>query len=242
MALTLNRCADHIRLALGREPSSRTSINEIVNAAGQWLVGVVEWSWLERPAASLNFAAGVTYVVLPDDFGRIVKLFAPDLTSEVRMVTLGELARMRQYSPWSGLVTHAALVYAPGNTSGPPTVRLEIAPTPGSNETAALSLFYRAKWTVLDADSEHVQVPDFMEPLMLSAVRAYACGWERKEGRSLTDYLDEVMASREMDAAISLDSQMQSDFGEAASGAIADQYSVNATRRISSPWNVAGPT
>lgn len=237
MTLTIARCFDHIQHSLGRDPSSRVSKVEIANAALQWVVGICEWGWLERPATGMNLVAGQSYISLPTDFGRIVKLYVPRLTSDVEMVSLGEIGRLRHFEPTSSsLVTRAALVYSGA------TPRLEVWPTPSSNETNAIYLFYRAGAQVLSSDSESILIPTFMEPLVISAVRAYAQGWEGSGDRSVAQYLSEVVASPEMDAAIQNDGSQQSDFGMSAPGAISQQYGYASRGRYTpTPWLVDSP-
>jgi len=190
----------------------------------------------------LNLVSGQSYVTLPTDFGRIVEVRTPSINSAVRIVSLKELARLRQDSITpTGLVTYAALAYAAGSTTSAPSPRLEIYPAPSSTETGGLLLFYRAGWANVATDTQFVQVPGFCEGAFLSAVKAYAMGWENYGGRTLSDRLIECMGSEEMVSAMGMDQSQQSDYGVlyTTDGAIGRQYSDRTA--TSTPWLVDTP-
>lgn len=62
MVLTSAKCEMHIKHALGRGLSSQLGgPQELVNQAGNYLVSMHRWKWLERPFAQVNFTAPISF-------------------------------------------------------------------------------------------------------------------------------------------------------------------------------------
>ncbi len=68
MALSLARIAARIRKSLGGQPES--SLPDIVNPAGEFLVALHPWGWLERQQVALDFVKNQPFVRLPFFFPR----------------------------------------------------------------------------------------------------------------------------------------------------------------------------
>lgn len=220
MALTLSECRLLIQHALkGRDPDSRLDAVRITNRAGTWFVGCYPWGWLERPVASLNFAAGQAFVSLPTDFGEIRSVGVNNLVGAFYMTTADEINRLRTASvDASGINFWGAVTYTAGSVSGPPIPILEVYPTPAATQLAALSLYYRAGWVNISADTDRVIIPPWMEFSFIDALQAVALGYEEPENGSMGARLQAVRAGS-IQEAIALDSRAQPVMGRIKNGA-----------------------
>jgi len=241
VSLTLERALRHVKHALGRDPDPDLNPIEIVNMAGQHLAGMFEWSWLERPAVELDLVASQTYVDLPLDFGKAISVQVNSIVSKFTWTTLGSILRNRATNlNVSGLQYWGAIEYSAPTSSVAPAPRLAIWPTPSSNVTDGLLLYYRAKWPGVTNDSYLVPVPDFVEPLMLELIRAFAIGWEESDTGSVGELVARVETGPIALAAMTNDQGTQWDFGKVENGAAA-RFSDMSSNDGLSPWSLSIP-
>lgn len=241
MTLTLERAIRHVKHALGRDTDPDLNPVEIVNVAGQHLVSMFEWSWLERPAVELDLVASQNYVDLPLDFGKAISVQVNSQISKFTWTPLSDILRKRASDlSVSGLQYWGGIEYSSPTSSAAPTPRLALWPTPASSVTDGLLLYYRAKWPGVTNDSYLVPVPDFIEPLMLELIRAFAIGWEESESASVGEMVARVEAGPIALAAMTNDQGTQWDFGRVEGGAAASF--MDSTRGANlSPWNLSIP-
>lgn len=244
MTLLVSECFAHIEHALGRAVDQRLVPIRIVNTAGQWIVGVFPWTFLDRPAANLDFVAGQTYCSLPTDFGALIGVEFPSIIGTYHPSSLSEINQLRRF-PYisSALAIWGAVDFSAGTVVGAPTPRLEVYPTPTSNLAAALSLVYRADWVQVASDTDHIIIPPYMEPVFIETVRAYALGWEEGENASMARRLSEVLQGPQMMGAKLFDAGQQMDYGPARGTANAmASYGYHDDAAYLSPWRLANPS
>jgi hypothetical protein len=225
MALTLAQLRLIAKHALGGgSPAvivtdADTTLDMLINQAGEQLVALHPWQWLMAPPSTLNFTADQAYVALPSDFGEMVEVAYNDSLRCFHWVTPQELAvRRGRAIQWDGAY-HGA-VFWPGQTvvtanAGAP--RLELHPTPASSVTGALRLVYRRGWTVLDTATDVANVPLWIEPLLVELINAWAGGAENEPERQAL--LAGVRGGVTFDAAVRRDGGGQTDFGPIRGGA-----------------------
>lgn len=193
--------------------ASRTSANAIVLdgsiAAGNLATGDIEWQIHPQT------------VELPDDLRDIIHIASSSETALYRL-TLTTLADVLERRATTSEVTSPSLFYGAVVFSGePPVPILEIWPSPGSNATGALRIFYRSRWTAITADSgtsSKIQIPDFVNDLYLQLARAYAAGYERSEVASLDVRLSQIHLGPVFQAAKRSDGMIQPFFGKTRGG------------------------
>ena len=205
----------------GGTPSSLLDQTAIINEAGNHLVAMRPWKWLERPPTTLNFTASQAYVVLPTDF-RSAGSIVPDdgLDKQFRWVTFHELNTLRQLNTEPEFVYHAAIVQ-PGQTGvtadlGAP--RLELWPTPAANQTPALHLWYTAGWTKLSSDTDKPNMPEWMESLLIALTRAFAQGYDEQDTGSVSARLSEIETGALFLHAVERDADQQPSYGRLRGG------------------------
>ena len=171
-------------------PASGFTTAEIVNDAFRWLMFQHAWNWRTAGPTELDITAGQNYVELPTDFGELISLEYPGTTiRDMLPSTLSEIQDFRsfevanpQYSYWYAVNSGAINASNPEQGLADPV--LEIWPTPGASESGALSIMYRRDILLLSADSDVPQIPDWMEPLAVLAVKHYANLYENDDGNS----------------------------------------------------------
>lgn len=200
-----------------RNPSGEFAPQRVVNLAGSWFTSAYPWAWLERPATGLDFVAGQSYVTLPTDFSEFRSVEVAELLSSFTMTTSAEINYLRSSTvDASGLCYWGAINY-----DADAVPRLDIYPTPGSNQTDALNLYYRGRWVDLQNDTDRVKIPPWCEPAFVDVLRAFALGYEEDEKGSVSRRLAEIKAGTLADA-IAQDGRVQTDYGEIQGGAVAN--------------------
>jgi hypothetical protein len=148
-------------------------------------------------------------ISLPTDLREIISIQSAS-TSNIIWVSLTSADKIAQFRGANALTQSPALFYAAVVYQGsPPVPILEIWPSSGSNNTGALRIFYRSRWTNLYSDTAAVEVPEFMESLYVWLARAYAAGYERNDVASIHQRVAEIMASPLFDSAKRSDGQVQ---------------------------------
>jgi hypothetical protein len=190
MTLTAARCVDHIRHTLGNAlPSQTIDPMTVINQAGQFLCTMHEWKWLERQSAYIGFTSGQSYSTCPSDLRDVISIqFTQGLVNRVRITSINEISRLRSHNIGVGLaMTWVALVSRANPTGGAPIPILELYPTPVSTDNQALTIYYRSGWTPpLNLDeSSQINIPEYLEPLYIQILRAFARGYEEEDQASL---------------------------------------------------------
>lgn len=170
--------------------SSRTSANAIVIdgsiAAGNLATGDIEWRIDPQTIA------------LPTDLRDIIHIASTSETGLYRL-TLTTLQQILERRGSNAIITTPSMLYGAVVYNGsPPVPILEVWPSPGSNETGALRIFYRSRWATLTADSgtsSKIDIPDFVNDLYVWIARAYASGYERGDVASIHTRLEEIRRS-----------------------------------------------
>lgn len=240
MTMTLTQCGTYITLALGGGalPSGLTNAG-LVNQAGRWLTQAHQWQWLARPLASLTLVASQSYVELPADFGELIAtpeyLNAVGVNangSAVELTTLDTILSAREQDttetpPESQF--YAAVVYeeselASSASSGAVVddalvARLEIWPTP--SDAGSFKIAYRAAWSAVASSGDVIVIPNFMEPLFIEVLRAFARGAVREDDDmgTLSDRLQKIVGGAVWAAATRRDATAQPHYGPLAGGA-----------------------
>ncbi len=103
---------------------------------------------------------------------------------------------------------------------GAPTVRLDIYPTPTSDESGALNMFYHRGWPTVTTDTTALSVPVELEAAMLETVRAFARGYadNLENPNMLSVYLESVVQGRPYQDAIDWDYTVQPHVGTLKQG------------------------
>jgi uncharacterized protein (DUF2237 family) len=238
MAITGATVARFIRHALGTDPSPEIDLFTIANQAGEFLTDAHNWRWKSRMPYTLVSVVGQDWFALPADFGEMIgrpKSIPGGTVYAVRTTTIEQISRVRQISPVGGAGSYfAALVYSARSLTTPPLPRLMIWPTPSVAENVA-SLYYRACWETLTADTTVVALPRYMEALYLQVARAWAQGYEDSDVEHSEERIRRIKQGDLWQACVARDSSEQSEYGPmddglaAATGELADPSWLNAT-------------
>jgi hypothetical protein len=166
-------------------------------------------------ASDVAFTLQPYSIDLPDDTRDIIAIKGTGATRyAVTLTSLAEVLRVREDSGTNDAHWYAALAYV----GSPPSPILEIAPGSGSNVTGALRMFYRARWARLTGDTTTIDVPEFMESMLVQIARAFARGYVREDQGSLSARLAEIQAGPLFLAAVKSDGAIQSYHGMTRNG------------------------
>lgn len=222
------------------------------SVAGESLLVGVNWD------SDDGFAA----IDLPDDYGESIAQEADEsLVDSLKMTSWDDLLALRTDALTSsshhfwGAVGHAVplasgvvvgsptpgvdgtnLVTAAGRPkfAGRPVKRVEIWPTPVTDEADKLRFIYRAKWSELEQGSTEVTIPDYMDNLYIAMVRAFALGYEEDNQGTVEDRIRGVIGNPNnrsqmgllFKAAIDADSGVQNRYGPLKGGAVWTGHSI----------------
>lgn len=181
--------------------ASRTSASAIVLedsiAADDEAAGDIEWAIYPGT------------IELPTDLRDIISIQSSS-TSSIVYMTLVSLDEINSRRGANSITESPSLFYGAVVYSGTtPVPVLEIWPSSGSNQTGALRIFYRSRWTHIYTDNATVAIPEFIDSLYLWIVRAFAAGYERGGSASIHARLAEIRASPIFEAARRSDGQTQ---------------------------------
>lgn len=134
MTLTAKEALGHVRHALSSDKMPTVGGLRILNDAGESLVNMHSWRWLEGAQAYLSLRSGVDHVWLPENFRELMSLVASNsLNSGISLTTPDQIARHRADSSGSALHYMAAVVFAPKEVEAYADV--EIVSTPAGDST-----------------------------------------------------------------------------------------------------------
>ena len=103
---------------------------------------------------------------------------------------------------------------------GEPEPILEIWPTPTVDSAGALTIFYRSGWSRVSDDNDLIRVPEWIEPLYKSILRAFARGQEEEDEGTVEARLQSVVQGAIMASCVSRDSRIQPNVGPMRSTAV----------------------
>lgn len=212
MPITKAQCVSFLQRTLGSKAGLGV-VDEyrIINLAGQSLVNMAGWNWLQRPAVYLNFVAAQTYLTIPADLSEItdVKAASNQCVELTELRDLNDYRMLRRTLP-SGFVL--ALAFQPDGTTGAVVPRLEIFPTPSANQSNALLLDYSAGWLTVVAEGSAgnpIPVPAYCEPLFFEVLEAVAKGIEENGSAPVSPRLEAIRAGTVFRDAIAADCALQ---------------------------------
>lgn len=187
MALTLEDAHDHISLVTGGVPAK--SATRYANEAGELLVGLRRWGWLEGAAASLDEVSGQAWLTLPANFDGIIgdPVPYPSSLHSFELVTPEQFEGIRQREIGVSFTTYGTISNL--DDGGPPTPRIEIYPVPTADKAGAWSIRYRATWSRLDDDNTDLRIPQYCDSLFLDVLEAVALGREERDEGTVTQRL-----------------------------------------------------
>lgn len=226
MPLSTSQCESLIEHTLNAPLGDEIDTIFVINQAGNYLVGLEAWNWLLRPPAYLTLSAGQEYVSLPSDFGRMEHVqMSPSLTNTFNWTDISTIVDLRTSGVNIGTLEYWGAVAYPGiaATGVNPDPRLEIYPTPASTSVNAMRVVYRSRWktqTNPANDSDYIPIPEFMEPLFVQILRAFARGLEEEDDASLSKRLLEIHQGPVYMAASKMDAQYQTDMGAITGGPV----------------------
>ena len=214
MALTYDTVASHVRHTLGGELSPDIDLLAVINEAGHYMASMHPWRWLEAAETLGTITSGST-TDLPTDFVELISYTPRGSDSRVTgskayLVSPHELEDMRNASGTLPLnTTYFAVVHT---TSGATST---VAPYPvidvyANGTTPTIKIRYRRGWTKINNDGDTFLVPDWVEPLYLQCVRAYARGYEEEDVASMNARLGEIRQGAQFAAAAQRDSLSES--------------------------------
>ena len=166
-------------------------------------------------------------IALPSDFREIIAINTTSgLLKGVQLTSFEDLLSKRAAN-FTSAGFHYGAIIQPTDTDltadGAPVARLEIWPQPSANETAPLTILYRATWKRITQDTHRLRLPVYCESLYLQVLRAFARGYEEEDEISMSQRLMEVMTGPLFGAAVDRDASIQPDYGPLMYGA-AERY------------------
>lgn len=280
----------------------------VVNEAGQYMVTMHDWVWLDRPPVSLDFrpeislsgsftwnqgshqlgqsnaftnytwvdgdsivitaGTGIPYgrfsiihkiddstlhvgwsnpttgtitgfqgkvkadsIALPVDFANAIDIQPTQgLVNTFNFTDLSFINRLRtnevavgNYRYWGAITRGHNYDHQGAAAAGTGAWRIEIYPTPITASVNALTMFYRAGWRTVSADSDFIPIPDYCETLFRSILRAFARGYEEDDIASVHQRMAEIQQSPIFIHAKRRDGDMQPTIGQMAGGAVMQQ-------------------
>jgi hypothetical protein len=113
MTLTAHDAIRHIQHTLASDSVPAVGAMRILNDAGNFLVNMQNWRWLESEQATLDFAKDTDYVWLPINFRELLGLQTADgLNQGIQMTTQQKLLELRSVAVANSFVYQAAVVHA----------------------------------------------------------------------------------------------------------------------------------
>jgi hypothetical protein len=97
---------------------------------------------------------------------------------------------------------------------------MEIWPTPATDDASALTIFYRSGWIRVEDDNDLIQIPEWMEALYKSILRAFGRGQEEEDEGTVEARLQNVVQGAIMASCIARDSKIQPNVGPIRNSAV----------------------
>ena len=139
MTLSAHDAVRHIEHTLASDSVPGVGAMRILNDAGEFLVNMHNWRWLEGTERSLDLSKDISYVWLPKDFRELIALQTTDgLNAGIRMTTQRQLVQLRSMSVANSYVYHAAVVHAQRQDQATGTLTFDDSSRPGDNSIVTL--------------------------------------------------------------------------------------------------------
>lgn len=188
MTLTVAQATKHVEHRLAGRAGDPYSTTWLANATGHWIVNAHPWRWLRAKDATLDLVADQNYVLLPSDCRTLTDVQPTDgRTRFFQLVTEKELLAYETEGTSSTLNSYGAVVHREVD-DGAPQLALRLWPTPAEASSAFYSITYQRDWKVLDGDQDIIDIPEWMEPLFVLALREMAVALEEEDGSGAPAY------------------------------------------------------
>ena len=113
MTLTAHDAIRHIEHTLASDGVPAVGAMRILNDAGNFLVNMHNWRWLESEQATLDFEKDTNYIWLPSNFRELLGVQTADgLNQGIQMTTQQKLLELRAVAVANSFVYQAAVVHA----------------------------------------------------------------------------------------------------------------------------------
>lgn len=155
--------------ALGAEPSTGVTSEEVVNDALEQLCMMLPWKWRRGGPVTLDIVADQPYVELPQDFGEEENLTYPgSVAKSMVRITMAEIEGLRaNTSQPTGFTYYYAInsgsLDESNREEGLTVNTIELFPTPSSSVTDAFTLTYFRNVDRLEEDTDVPQIPPWMD-------------------------------------------------------------------------------
>lgn len=218
--ISVQDCYNRISHWLHTDDHGAISKRDIINDAQVLLTSMHRWRWLNRSTVGLDLIEDQTWVDIPDDVGEILSIESSDNSSfrAINLTTLDEVNNIRGSIAGLGQYWCSVVYSEPGPSGEASRPRLEIAPTPGTTEVNAYSMFYRARLLPVSDDFQMIPLPWFMTALWWEVLRSVAQGTYEEMHGTVTDRITKVIVGPIMDLAVQQDGRIQTTAGKLRGG------------------------
>ena len=167
----------------------------------------------------------IPYALLPTDFMELIGYDTTNsLVNSLELTTFQHLLELRtnqiEIAAWNfwGVISW----FEDQTDSNRVKPRLDIWPDPPAGTTETLSIFYKTSWPRVLTSDEEVKIPEWMEPLYIHWLRAYAKGYEddADDQPSLNQRLISVVQGPVYMGALDRDGRIQPEYGPMRGGAV----------------------
>lgn len=165
-----------------------------INAAGRHMWSMHGWVAALRASTTLSYVAGQAWLDLPADISGIatteegtLPFSIIDYPGHIQLANVGAGIRL------------GAIVMEDG------VYRIQLTAAPTASLASAITIAYTRQWVDVESDLDVVDIPVWMEALLIRLVRAYARGYE---GGDIDGEMLKVEASPILHAAKLQDAQI----------------------------------
>ena len=216
MTVTLANCSSFIENNLdgGVEVVDAA---RIINTAGQILVSMKAWRWLERGPTLLGVTADQPFVTLPSDFRSVVTLQSNEVLN-IRVVAWEEWVQIARGADVEPALYAATIGQAVPDGGGPVTPQIAIYPTPTTTTANVFNLVYHAGWdeasaAEVTAGTKKLHIPVWIEALWFEVLQAVARGFEEDDNAVMSQRIELVKRGPLYEAALDRDSSLMREVG-----------------------------
>jgi len=176
MAILAQECIGWIDSTIGAPTGD--AAKQVLNAAGEMLVQLHEWRWLERES-TMDVVADQDYASLPSDFRASLRIDQSSSFSGLRQGTPELLNALKSYGFDGDFYYTGAITYKVISSVVTPVLRLD--PTPGASISGEFNILYRAGWTEVADDRDTILIVPWVKNLYRELVVAYARGYDEDD-------------------------------------------------------------
>jgi len=125
MTLLTSDAIAHVRHTLASSDVPSIGAYRILDDAGEHLVNMHSWTWLEDGQATLDLTGNQPYVWLPDDFREIVAIQLENgLNAGIRLTSKDRLLELRALATAPSFEYHASVAHVPRGAAARATLTL----------------------------------------------------------------------------------------------------------------------